>query len=266
MWNLIQIGGKAPAYPGKLSSNWIQQYRVSTDQHRVSTVSVQCQHRASTEQHRVSTESVQSVQISTESVQSVQSSTESVQISTESVQSVKSSTESVQSSTESVQSVQISTESAHISTESAQRQYKVSTESLYHTVRQTSMRKSPILRPALQATPPSSTDSRYCSAGKAGVGVNSSIGVWAKGRERAGGREGEKEIRRRGKRWGASLEMKAGWEIVGVHSILTTLLYSVPQKPNPSFLPHSTVLISEEMCKAPSSSALLSSMPKCTSV
>lgn len=41
----------------------------------------------------------------------------------------------------------------------------------------TSMRKSPILRPALQATPPSSTDSRYCSAGNAGVGVNSSIGV-----------------------------------------------------------------------------------------
>lgn len=43
----------------------------------------------------------------------------------------------------------------------------------------TSIRKSPILRPALQATPPSSTDSRYCRAGKAGVGVNSSIGVWA---------------------------------------------------------------------------------------
>lgn len=41
------------------------------------------------------------------------------------------------------------------------------------------MRKSPILRPALQATPPSSTDSRYCSAGNAGVGVNSSMGVWA---------------------------------------------------------------------------------------
>lgn len=43
----------------------------------------------------------------------------------------------------------------------------------------TSMRKSPILRPALHATPPSSTDSRYCSAGNAGVGVNSSMGVWA---------------------------------------------------------------------------------------
>lgn len=41
----------------------------------------------------------------------------------------------------------------------------------------TSIRKSPILRPALQATPPSSTDSRYCRAGKAGVGVNSSMGV-----------------------------------------------------------------------------------------
>lgn len=41
------------------------------------------------------------------------------------------------------------------------------------------MRKSPILRPALQATPPSSTDSKYCSAGNAGVGVNSSMGVWA---------------------------------------------------------------------------------------
>lgn len=43
----------------------------------------------------------------------------------------------------------------------------------------TSIRKSPILRPALHATPPSSTDSRYCRAGKAGVGVNSSMGVWA---------------------------------------------------------------------------------------
>lgn len=41
----------------------------------------------------------------------------------------------------------------------------------------TSMRKSPILRPALHATPPSSTDSRYCRAGNAGVGVNSSMGV-----------------------------------------------------------------------------------------
>lgn len=41
------------------------------------------------------------------------------------------------------------------------------------------MRKSPVLRPALQATPSTSTDSRYCSAGKAGVGVNSSIGVSA---------------------------------------------------------------------------------------
>lgn len=47
----------------------------------------------------------------------------------------------------------------------------------------TSMRKSPILRPALQATPPSSTDSRYCRAGNAGVGVNSSMGVWAKNTE-----------------------------------------------------------------------------------
>ena len=36
--------------------------------------------------------------------------------------------------------------------------------------------------PALQATPSTSTDSRYWSAGKAGVGVNSSIGVSAVGR------------------------------------------------------------------------------------
>lgn len=41
------------------------------------------------------------------------------------------------------------------------------------------MRKSPVLSPALQATPSTSTDSRYCSAGKAGVGVNSSMGVSA---------------------------------------------------------------------------------------
>lgn len=44
----------------------------------------------------------------------------------------------------------------------------------------TSMRKSPVLRPAFHATPPSSTDSRYCKAGNAGVGVNSSMGVSAK--------------------------------------------------------------------------------------
>lgn len=43
----------------------------------------------------------------------------------------------------------------------------------------TSMRKSPVLSPACHATPPSSTDSRYCRAGKAGVGVNSSMGVSA---------------------------------------------------------------------------------------
>lgn len=43
----------------------------------------------------------------------------------------------------------------------------------------TSMRKSPVLRPALQATPSTSTDSRYWRAGNAGVGVNSSIGVSA---------------------------------------------------------------------------------------
>ena len=43
----------------------------------------------------------------------------------------------------------------------------------------TLMRKSPVLRPAIHATPPSSTDSRYCSAGNAGVGLNSSIGVSA---------------------------------------------------------------------------------------
>lgn len=41
------------------------------------------------------------------------------------------------------------------------------------------MRKSPIRRPDRHATPPSSTDSRYCRAGKAGVGLNSSTGVWA---------------------------------------------------------------------------------------
>lgn len=43
----------------------------------------------------------------------------------------------------------------------------------------TSIRKSPIRRPDRHATPPSSTDSRYCRAGKAGVGLNSSTGVWA---------------------------------------------------------------------------------------
>jgi hypothetical protein len=43
----------------------------------------------------------------------------------------------------------------------------------------TSMRKSPVLSPALQATPSTSTDSRYWRAGNAGVGVNSSIGVSA---------------------------------------------------------------------------------------
>lgn len=43
----------------------------------------------------------------------------------------------------------------------------------------TSIRKSPVRSPALQATPSTSTDSRYWSAGKAGVGVNSSIGVSA---------------------------------------------------------------------------------------
>lgn len=47
------------------------------------------------------------------------------------------------------------------------------------TPRPTSIRKSPVLRPACQATPPSSTDSRYCRAGNAGVGVNSSMGVSA---------------------------------------------------------------------------------------
>ena len=43
----------------------------------------------------------------------------------------------------------------------------------------TSIKKSPVLSPACQATPPSSTDSRYCKAGNAGVGVNSSMGVSA---------------------------------------------------------------------------------------
>lgn len=59
----------------------------------------------------------------------------------------------------------------------------------------TSMRKSPILRPALQATPPSSTDSRYCSAGNAGVGVNSSMGVWAAEQRRKCSWKCEREIR-----------------------------------------------------------------------
>lgn len=55
----------------------------------------------------------------------------------------------------------------------------------------TSIRKSPIRSPARHATPPSSTDSRYCSAGKAGVGVNSSMGVCAAdGRSRRGRRGG----------------------------------------------------------------------------
>lgn len=48
----------------------------------------------------------------------------------------------------------------------------------------TSIRKSPVRSPACHATPPSSTDSRYCRAGKAGVGVNSSMGVSA-GKTRA---------------------------------------------------------------------------------
>lgn len=43
----------------------------------------------------------------------------------------------------------------------------------------TSIRKSPVLSPAFHATPSTSTDSRYCKAGNAGVGVNSSIGVSA---------------------------------------------------------------------------------------
>ena len=42
--------------------------------------------------------------------------------------------------------------------------------------------------PALQATPSTSTDSRYWSAGKAGVGVNSSMGVSAVGRGGGGQR------------------------------------------------------------------------------
>lgn len=53
----------------------------------------------------------------------------------------------------------------------------------------TSMRKSPIRSPARHATPPSSTDSRYCSAGKAGVGVNSSMGVCAADGEEPAGSE-----------------------------------------------------------------------------
>lgn len=52
----------------------------------------------------------------------------------------------------------------------------------------TSMRKSPVRSPALQATPSTSTDSRYWSAGKAGVGVNSSMGVSAVGRGGGGQR------------------------------------------------------------------------------
>lgn len=43
----------------------------------------------------------------------------------------------------------------------------------------TSIKKSPVLSPACHATPPSSTDSKYCRAGNAGVGVNSSMGVSA---------------------------------------------------------------------------------------
>ncbi|TNN50442.1 hypothetical protein EYF80_039368 [Liparis tanakae] len=57
------------------------------------------------------------------------------------------------------------------------------------------MRKSPILRPALQATPPSSTDSRYCSAGNAGVGEHGLLlndVVTEKEEEQRGGeRQGE---------------------------------------------------------------------------
>lgn len=50
----------------------------------------------------------------------------------------------------------------------------------------TSMRKSPVRSPALHATPPWSTDSRYWRAGNAGVGANSSMGVSAGNEERAG--------------------------------------------------------------------------------
>lgn len=46
------------------------------------------------------------------------------------------------------------------------------------------MRKSPVRSPALQATPPWSTDSRYCRAGNAGVGANSSMGVSALNRKK----------------------------------------------------------------------------------
>lgn len=53
----------------------------------------------------------------------------------------------------------------------------------YIAQRVTSIRKSPVRSPALHATPSRSTDSRYCSAGNAGVGVNSSIGVSAGSRE-----------------------------------------------------------------------------------
>lgn len=58
----------------------------------------------------------------------------------------------------------------------------------------TSIRKSPILSPALQATPPSSTDSRYCRAGKAGVGVNSSMGVWATDEDKQGSKVSQQPL------------------------------------------------------------------------
>lgn len=67
----------------------------------------------------------------------------------------------------------------------------------------TSMRKSPMRNPARHATPPSSTDSRYCRAGKAGVGVNSSMGVCAAdGRSRRGRRGGE-GVERPSRGWGS---------------------------------------------------------------
>lgn len=69
----------------------------------------------------------------------------------------------------------------------------------------TSIRKSPVRSPALQATPSTSTDSRYWSAGKAGVGVNSSIGVSAtKHKER-------ERLRRCGKKQGGQ-ERPGAWQ------------------------------------------------------
>lgn len=75
----------------------------------------------------------------------------------------------------------------------------------------TSIRKSPVLSPACHATPPSSTDSRYCRAGKAGVGVNSSMGVSA-AETRGPGHQPAPRPARRPRDLGRAGSLCAHWE------------------------------------------------------